>query len=96
MPEPTKFDHMGKLLVVMQAAWIEWRRGRGADAAMQWIDNTLSGPGLIPTKDEPCADDAQAYFDLNRPDRFPSCDICGAPSYSTGGGGSFCREHSEI
>jgi len=51
---------LSRALAAMQAAWIEWRRGRGADAAMQWIENTLIGPGLIPGDDE---SDAQAFFD---------------------------------
>ena len=52
--------NLARALAAMQAAWIEWRRGRGADAAMQWIENTLIGPGLIPGDD---ASDAQAFFD---------------------------------
>src|SRR5690606_35094561 len=52
--------NLARALAAMQAAWIEWRRGRGADAAMQWIENTLIGPGLIPGDDE---SDAQAFFD---------------------------------
>jgi len=47
----------------MQAAWIEWMHGRGADAAMQWIENTLDGPGLIPDTEGEQAPDAQAFFD---------------------------------
>src|SRR5690606_10851136 len=52
--------NLARALAAMQAAWIEWRRGRGADAAMQWVENTLIGPGLIPGDDE---SDAQAFFD---------------------------------
>src|SRR5690606_29161065 len=52
--------NLARALAAMQAAWIEWRRGRGADAAMQWIENTLIGPGLIPGDNE---SDAQAFFD---------------------------------
>ncbi|MEX3933296.1 hypothetical protein AB4Y32_16085 [Paraburkholderia phymatum] len=51
--------------VAMQAAWIEWQHGEGADGAMEWIENTLAGPGLIPEDDEPHATEAQAYFDAN-------------------------------
>src|SRR5690606_9822431 len=51
---------LSRAFAAMQAAWIEWRRGRGADAAMQWIENTLIGPGLIPGDVE---SDAQAFFD---------------------------------
>lgn len=57
-------------VVAMQAAWIEWQRGRGAEAAMQWIHNTLWGPGLLPGEGEPNADDAQAWFDANQVDIF--------------------------
>ncbi|KVN17969.1 MULTISPECIES: ead/Ea22-like family protein [unclassified Burkholderia] len=55
-----------KHIVVMQAAWIEWQYGEGAEGAMEWIENTLEGPGLIPNPDEPHYREAQAYFDINR------------------------------
>jgi hypothetical protein len=55
-------------IVVMQAALIEARHN-GPAAGLQWIENTLDGPGLIPDDDEP---DAQAYFDLHA----PSIDAC--------------------
>ena len=53
-------------VVAMQAAWIEWQYGEGAEGAMEWIENTLAGPGLIPEPDEPHYREAQAYFDANR------------------------------
>ncbi|HIC7214890.1 hypothetical protein [Burkholderia stabilis] len=53
-------------IVVMQAAWIEWQYGEGAEGAMEWIENTLEGPGLIPNPDETHYREAQAYFDANR------------------------------
>jgi hypothetical protein len=52
-------------IVAMQSAYIEWKHGKGAEAAMQWIENTLDGPDLLPSEDEPFAKDAQAYFDAN-------------------------------
>ncbi|MGC0155381.1 hypothetical protein ACPRNU_23220 [Chromobacterium vaccinii] len=52
-------------ITVMQAAWIDWQRGDGADDAMEWIENTLSGPGLIPDEDEPNGQNAQAWYDAN-------------------------------
>lgn len=63
-------DHvMGEIVhnltLAMQAAWIEWQHGGGADQAMQWIENTLWGPGLIPDKDEPHGTQAQEYFDAH-------------------------------
>lgn len=54
------------MTVANQAAWIEWQHGDGADSAMEWIENGLIGPGLIPEDDEPHAKDAQAYFDANK------------------------------
>ena len=77
------------LLVVMQAAWIEWQRGAGANSAMQWIHNTLMGPGLIPDDDEPYASEPQAYFDANKSDPFPQC-FCGRPSNQLWMGLGFC------
>ena len=35
------------LLVVMQAALIEWKHGEGAEAALRWIVNTLDGPACF-------------------------------------------------
>ncbi|MFJ2989994.1 hypothetical protein ACIPF8_19180 [Collimonas sp. NPDC087041] len=56
---------INNLTVANQAAWIEWKHGDGADSAMEWIENGLIGPGLIPEDDEPHATNAQAYFDAN-------------------------------
>ncbi|MNP03549.1 hypothetical protein D3C76_954370 [compost metagenome] len=50
----------GRYLLDMRAAVIEWQRGKGADAAMQWIWNGLRGPGELPSEEET---QAQAYFD---------------------------------
>lgn len=47
-------------IIAMQSAVIEWEKGKGAAAGMQWIWNTLLGPGQIPDDDET---DAQAFFD---------------------------------
>lgn len=55
------------VLVGNQSAWLEWDRGAGAEAAMEWIHNGLVGPGLIP-KAEPGVG-AQAWFDANVDDR---------------------------
>ncbi len=52
-------------VVVMQAAWIEWKRGGGAEEAMQWIENTLDGPGLTPFDGDTRS--AQEYFDQEAP-----------------------------
>lgn len=48
-------------VLAMQAAWIEWKHGDGAEAAMQWIENTLDGPDLLPRDEH--GTDAQAFFD---------------------------------
>ncbi len=83
------------LIVAMQAAYIEWKHGRGADAAMQWIGNTLRGPGLIPGEGEPYATEAQAWFDANNANPMPKCE-CGRPSNMVGAGvAGCCREHFE-
>ncbi len=49
-------------IIAMQAAYIEWKRGEGAEAAMSWIENTLDGPDLIPDLATE-ARSAQQYFD---------------------------------
>ena len=82
-------------IVTMQAAWIEWRRGRGAEAAMEWIHNALEGPGNIPGEGEPWANEAQAYYDANRAIPNPFC-ACGRPSHIGWMGQWFCsQEHYE-
>lgn len=83
-------DHV----TVMQAAWIEWHHGKGAEAAMHWIHNTLWGPGLIPDEDAAYGREAQAWFDANRAKPFPACE-CGRPSHILAHGKGFCsQEHA--
>lgn len=53
------------LVVANQAAWIEWQRGEGAEAAMRWVHNGLVGPGHIPADHEPPGDDPQSFYDAN-------------------------------
>ncbi|MEY4427510.1 MAG: hypothetical protein RLZZ182_199, partial [Pseudomonadota bacterium] len=77
------------LLVIMQAAWIEWKHGKGPEAALEWIANTLEGPGLIPDETAPYGKEAQAFYDLNRAEPFPAC-FCGRPSNQLWMGKGFC------
>jgi len=51
---------LGRNLLAMRCAVIEWDHGGGAKAGMSWIYNTLRGPGELPPQD---ATGAQAYFD---------------------------------
>lgn len=78
--ERIKFDAeiLHDTLTSNQAAWIEWQRGAGAEAAMVWIQNGLAGVG-VPAEDAPWANEAQAWFDANKADPFPTC-FCGRPS----------------
>lgn len=85
-------DHV----VTMQAAVIEWQHGKGAEAAMGWIANTLEGPGHLPGAEEPWGKDAQRYFDANRAKPFPLCAVCGIPSHQLWMGHGFCStEHHD-
>lgn len=52
--------HFEKMMLVMQAAVIEAEHGEGVKAGMDWIVNTLAGPGEFAPEEEK---DAQAYFD---------------------------------
>ncbi|GAB0151791.1 hypothetical protein [Marinobacterium sp. BA1] len=80
-------------VVANQAAWIEWQHGKGAEAAMAWVQNGLLGPGHIPDESEPWAKDPQAYYDANKADPFPACH-CGRPSNQLWmGHGACCHEH---
>ncbi|MBA8064846.1 ead/Ea22-like family protein [Citrobacter freundii] len=51
---------IGKNILVMQAAIIEWQATGDAKNGLAWIYNTLFGPGELPGESEK---DAQAYFD---------------------------------
>ena len=50
----------GKLMLAMRAAVIEAERGEGLAAGMDWIFNTLAGPGEFAPEEETSA---QAYYD---------------------------------
>lgn len=77
---PTDPEIIHDLLCGMQAAWIEWKHGGGAEEAMAWIENRLDGPGLIPEEDKPYATEAQLWFEANRSRPYPRCP-CGRPSH---------------
>lgn len=51
---------IGKNILLMQAAIIEWQGTGDARKGMAWIYSTLLGPGELPDEAEK---DAQAYFD---------------------------------
>nr|WP_319752065.1 ead/Ea22-like family protein [Escherichia coli] len=50
---------IGKNILVMQAAIIEWQATGDAKSGLAWIYNTLFSPGELPDESE---QDAQAYF----------------------------------
>lgn len=50
---------IGKNILVMQAAIIEWQATGDAKSGLAWIYNTLFDPGELPDESEK---DAQAYF----------------------------------
>ncbi|CTS62347.1 TPA: ead/Ea22-like family protein [Escherichia coli] len=50
---------IGKNILVMQAAIIEWQATGDAKSGLAWIYNTLFGPGELPDESEK---DTQAYF----------------------------------
>jgi hypothetical protein len=63
-------DIIDRHCIVMQAALIEQSIGKGDDAALKWIANTLDGPGLLPSMSDaahlpntPKDGPAQAWFD---------------------------------
>lgn len=82
------------MITAQQSAWIEWRHGKGAERAMQWIENGLEGPGLLPNESEPWAKEAQAWYNANRTDPFPTCH-CGRPSYIYSAGKGYCSWQHE-
>jgi len=50
----------GRYILAMRSALIEEEHGKGSAAAMEWIYNSLAGPGELPPEGET---DSQAYFD---------------------------------
>lgn len=50
----------GRYILAMRSALIEEEHGKGPAAAMEWIYNSLAGPGELPPEIET---DSQAYFD---------------------------------
>lgn len=84
-------DALHNHIVANQSAWIEWRHGAGAEAAMRWVHNGLAGPDLIPDEDAPYGKEAQAWYDANNADPLPPCH-CGRPSNTAGAAGSACSE----
>ncbi|KQQ40416.1 hypothetical protein ASF61_06580 [Duganella sp. Leaf126] len=81
---------MHDVLVGNQAAWIEWRRGAGAEAAMTWVQNSLMGVG-VPDEAAPWASEPQAWYSANKADPFPTC-FCGRPSNTLWMGRGFCSD----
>jgi hypothetical protein len=81
------------VMVGNQSAWIEWKHGAGAEAAMQWIENGLIGPGLIPSGTE-----AQAWFDANEDERLdvPPRPASSQPAGAAKGGATNDNSSSEL
>ncbi|WP_053159088.1 hypothetical protein [Pseudomonas protegens] len=50
----------GRYVLAMRSALIEEEHGKGPAAGMEWIYNSLAGPGELPPEDET---NSQAYFD---------------------------------
>lgn len=50
----------GRYILAMRSALIEEEHGKGPVAGMEWIYNSLVGPGQLPPEGEM---DSQAYFD---------------------------------
>lgn len=75
--------------VAMQSAIIEWQHGKGAEAGLSWIVNTLEGPGHLPDFDAPHGKHAQFWFNANQANPLPTC-FCGNPSSSLWMGQGFC------
>lgn len=86
-------DSLNDKIVTMQAAVIDAKQN-GPEAGMQWITNTLWGPGLIPVESEPWVNNAQHYYSHNCSNPLGPCGVCGAPSSVSGAGHvACCMEH---
>ncbi|WP_321878431.1 hypothetical protein [Paraburkholderia bannensis] len=78
-------------IVAMQSAIIEWQHGRGTEAGLQWIVNTLMGPGQLPDFDAPYGKNAQLWFNEHQAHPFPRC-FCGNPSHIATDSRGYCSE----
>ncbi|MEB2544324.1 hypothetical protein [Burkholderia cenocepacia] len=87
----TLLDIIHDQTVAMQSAIIEWQHGNGAEAGLNWIVNTLSGPGHLPDFDAPHGKHAQFWFNANQANPMPTC-FCGNPSSSLWMGQGFCSD----
>lgn len=86
-------DMLNDKIVTMQAAFIDAEQ-KGPAAGMQWITNSLLGPGLIPDESEPWANNAQHYYSHHCSKPLGPCGVCGAPSCVDGVGHVACSmEH---
>lgn len=57
-------DIVANQVIAMQAALVEFYVGRGSVPAIEWIENTLEGPGHLPDYEEAQKlGGAQAWFD---------------------------------
>lgn len=86
-------DSLNDKIVTMRAAYIDAKHN-GPAAGMQWIANTLWGPGLIPDESAPWANNAQHYYSHHCSNPLGPCGVCGAPSSVAGNGHVACSlEH---
>lgn len=85
----TLSDIINDQTVAMQSAIIEWQHGKGAEAGLSWIVNTLEGPGHFPDFDAPHGKHPQFWFNANQANPLPAC-FCGNPSSSLWMGQGFC------
>ncbi|HFQ5182576.1 TPA: 3'-5' exonuclease [Vibrio vulnificus] len=85
-------------VVTMQSAYIEAAYGKGPEAGMQWIANSLFGPGFIPSDEEveKYEKSAQLFYNANCSDPLGPCAVCDRPSGWAGAGVvACCEEHLE-
>lgn len=68
------------IILAMQAAWIAHKYGKEpANSVMEWIENSLEGPGLLPDPDDDgFTTDAQAWFDAQISKIENRSDVAGA------------------
>ncbi len=94
----TKDNCLHDIIVVCQSAWIEWKYGKGAEAAMKWIENLLDNGSAIPTDDtSKYSEDAQLFYNEQNSYPFPQCP-CGNPSSIkvNNDTGYCCEEHQKM
>jgi hypothetical protein len=92
-------DAIANHVIAMQAALLEWYGSGTADSGMQWIENTLAGPGFLPDMKEAAElGGAQAWFDAKMAEHeaFRAANPGPAPAPATQQAQATCKDGLQV